>query len=126
MADKKVSQLPSATAAASPDLLLLVTDPNGTPTSKKITMKSLFGAVPSNTVFSGSTLTVRARTTTTANVNVTKTLTANIVNITFGSAPASNNATTSSMAVGEMRFTNTYIYIAVNATTIKRVALSTF
>jgi hypothetical protein len=30
------------------------------------------------------------------------------------------------MAVGEMRFTNTYIYIAVNATTIKRVALSTF
>lgn len=126
MADKKVSQLPSATTAASPDLLLIVTDPNGTPTSKKITMKSLFGAVPSNTVFSGSTLTVRARTTTTANVNVTKTLTANIVNVTLGTAPISNNATTVGMAVGEMRFTNTYIYIAVNATTIKRVALSTF
>jgi len=126
MADKKISQLPSATTAASPDLLLIVTDPNGTPTSKKITMKSLFGAVPSNTVFSGSTLTVRARTTTTANVNVTKTLTANIVNVTLGSTPASNNATTVGMSVGEMRFTNTYIYIAVNATTIKRVALSTF
>lgn len=126
MADKKVSQLPSATTAASPDLLLIVTDPNGTPTSKQITVKKLFGAIPSNTVFSGSTLTVRARTTTTANVNVTKTLTANIVNITFGSTPASNNATTVGMAAGEMRFTNTYIYIAVNATTIKRVALSTF
>jgi hypothetical protein len=126
MADKKISQLPSATTAASPDLLLIVTDPNGTPTSKKITMKSLFGAVPSNTVFSGSTLTLRARTTTTANVNVTKTLTANIVNVTLGSTPASNNATTVGMSVGEMRFTNTYIYIAVNATTIKRVALSTF
>jgi len=126
MADKKVSQLPSATTAASPDLLLIVTDANGTPTSKQITVKKLFSAVPSNTVFSGSTLTVRARTTTTANVNVTKTLTANIVNITLGGTPSSNNATTVGMAVGEMRFTNTYIYIAVNATTIKRVALNTF
>jgi len=126
MADKKVSQLPSATTAASPDLLLIVTDANGTSTSKRITVKGLFGAIPSNTVFSGSTLTVRARTTTTANVNITKTLTANIVNVTLGSTPASNNATTVGMAVGEMRFTNTYIYIAVNATTIKRVALNTF
>jgi hypothetical protein len=126
MADKKVSQLPSATTAASPDLLLIVTDPNGTPTSKQITVKKLFGAIPSNTVFSGSTLTVRARTTTTANVNVTKTLTANIVNVTLGGTPSSNNAITEGMSVGEMRFTNTYIYIAVNATTIKRVALSKF
>jgi hypothetical protein len=126
MADKKVSQLTSATTAAAPDLLMIVTDPNGTPTSKKITVKSLFGAVGSNTVFSAN-VTVRGnRAQFASNVNVTKTLTANTVKITLGSTPASNNATTVGMAVGELRFTNTYMYIAVNATTIKRIALSTF
>lgn len=126
MADKKVSQLTSATTAAAPDLLMIVTDPNGTPTSKKITVKSLFGAVGSNTVFSAN-VTVRGnRAQFASNVNITKTLTANTVKITYGSTPASNNATTVGMAVGELRFTNTYVYIAVNATTIKRVALSTF
>jgi hypothetical protein len=53
MSDKKVSQLPSLTTAAAPDLLMIVDDPNGTPTSKKITVKNLFGAVPSNTQISG-------------------------------------------------------------------------
>ena len=126
MADKKVSQLTSATTAVAPDLLMIVTDPNGTPTSKKITVKSLFGAVGSNTVFSAN-VTVRGnRAQFASNVNITKTLTANTVKITYGSTPASNNATTVGMAVGELRFTNTYVYIAVNATTIKRVALSTF
>jgi hypothetical protein len=61
-----------------------------------------------------------------SNVNVTKTFTANTVKITFGSTPASNNATTVGMVVGEMRFTNNYLYIAVGSTTIKRIALGTF
>jgi hypothetical protein len=126
MADKKVSQLTALTTTAAPDLLMIVDDPTGTPISKKITMKNFFGAIPSNTVIGGATFIVRARTTTTANVNITKTLTANIMNVTLGSTPASNNATTVGMAVGEMRFTNTHVYIAVNATTIKRIALSTF
>jgi len=126
MADKKVSQLTSATTAAAPDLLMIVTDPNGTPTSKKITVKNLFGSVSANTIFSAN-VTVRGnRAQFASNVNITKTLTANTVKITYGSTPASNNATTVGMAVGELRFTNTYVYIAVNATTIKRVALSTF
>jgi hypothetical protein len=126
MADKKVSQLDSLTTTAAPDLLMIVDDPTGTPVSKKITIKNLFGAVPANTVFSAN-VTVRGnRAQFSSNVNITKTLTANTVKITYGSTPASNNATTVGMAVGELRFTNTYIYIAVNATTIKRVALSTF
>jgi hypothetical protein len=126
MADKKVSQLDSLTTAAAPDLLMIVHDPNGTPTSKKITVKNLFGSVGSNTVFSAN-VTVRGnRAQFASNVNVTKTLTANTVKITYGSTPASNNATTVGMAVGELRFTNTYMYIAVNATTIKRVPLSVF
>jgi phage baseplate assembly protein gpV len=105
---------------------MIVDDPNGTPVSKKITLKSFFGAVTSNTVFSANVTVSGNRVQLASNVNITKTLTANTVKITLGSTPVSNNATTVGMAIGEMRFTNTYIYIAVNATTIKRVALSTF
>ena len=126
MADKKVSQLDSLTTAAAPDLLMIVHDPNGTPTSKKITVKNLFGAVGSNTVFSANVSVTGNKVQLASNVNVTKTLTANTVKITFGSAPVSNNATTEGWSVGQMRFTNNYIYVAVNATTIKRVALSVF
>jgi hypothetical protein len=126
MADKKVSQLPSLTTTAAPDLLMIVDDPNGTPVSKNITVKNLFGAIPSNTVFSAN-VTVRGnRAQFASNVNVTKTFTANTVKITCGSTPASNNATIVGMAVGEMRFTNNYLYIAVGSTTIKRIALGTF
>ncbi len=39
MADKKVTQLASLTTTAAPDLLMIVDDPNGTPVSKKITIK---------------------------------------------------------------------------------------
>jgi hypothetical protein len=126
MADKKVSQLPSLTTTAAPDLLYIVDDPTGTPVSKKITVKDFFGAIPSNTVIGGARLTVRAITTTTANVSVTKTLTANVVKITVGAAPTTNNTTTEGWDLGQMRFTNNYIYIAVGPTTIKRVALSVF
>jgi len=126
MADKKVTQLTALTTPTAPDLLLIVDDPNGTPVSKKITLKSLFGAVTSNTVFSANVTVSGNRVQLASNVNITKTLTANTVKITFGSTPGSNNATSVGMAVGEMRFTNTFLYIAVNATTIKRVTLSTF
>jgi hypothetical protein len=126
MADKKVTQLTALTTTAAPDLLMIVDDPNGTPVSKKITVKSFFGAVPSNTVFKDN-VTVTGNTVQLASaVTITKTLTANTVKFTFGNVPASNNATTVGMAVGEARFTNNYIYIAVNATTIKRVALEKF
>jgi hypothetical protein len=126
MADKKVTQLTALTTPTAPDLLLIVDDPNGTPVSKKITLKSFFGAVTSNTVFSANVTVSGNRVQLASNVNITKTLTANTVKITLGSTPASNNATTVGMSVGELRFTNTYLYIAVNATTIKRVALNTF
>ena len=53
MADKKVSQLDSLTTTAAPDLLMIVDDPNGTPVSKKITVKNFFGAVPSITSITG-------------------------------------------------------------------------
>ena len=39
MADKKVTQLTSLTTPASEDLMLVIDNPNGTPTSKQITVK---------------------------------------------------------------------------------------
>jgi len=45
MADKKVSQLTSITNLSGDDLLLVVNDPAGTPTSRKVTVNNLFGNV---------------------------------------------------------------------------------
>jgi len=126
MADKKVTQLTSLTTTAAPDLLLIVDDPNGTPVSKSITIKNLFATVPANTAFSANVTVSGNRALFSSNVQVTKATTVNTFITTLGSAPGSNNASTESLSVGQMYFTNTHLYIAVNATTIKRVALSTF
>jgi hypothetical protein len=126
VADSKVSQLPALTSLASPDLFMVVDDPNGTPTSKRVTVKTIFGAVPANTVFSANVDMTGNRAKFSSNVVVTKTMTVNNVIATLKTTPASNNATTESLSVGQMFFTNTHLYIAVNATTIRRVALSVF
>ena len=108
-------------------MLLIIDDPNGTPASKKITLKGLFGAVTSNTDFSGAKHTVRsANSVFTANVNVTKVLRSNTFVGLIVSAPSTNNATTEGWKIGERRTSNTHLYVAVNATTIKRIALQTF
>lgn len=134
MADKKVSQLTSLATTAAEDLLLVIDDPNGTPTSKNMTVKSFFGAVPSNTVFNGR-VTLKANATitcsntvVTSNVNITSNglLKVNNFITTIRSTPASNNAATTGYKLGQAFFTNTHLYIAVNATTLKRIALSTF
>ena len=127
MADKKVTGLSTHTTPASEDLLLIIDDPNGVPASKKITLKTLFGNVTANTDLSGAKHIVRsANSVFTANVNITKTLRANTFIRTITTNPSTNNATTEGWKVGEMRVSNTYFYMAVNATTIKRVALQTF
>ena len=126
MADKKVSQLTSLTTTAAPDLLLIVDDSNGTPVSKSITIKNLFGAVPANTAFSANVTVSGNRALFSSNVRVTKATRVNTFITTLGSTPSTNNATTELLSVGQMYFTNTHLYIAVNATTIKRLALSTF
>ena len=134
MADKKVSQLTSLGATASEDLLLVIDDPNGVPTSKNMTVKNFFGAVPSNTVFNprvtirGNATITCSNTVVTSNVNLTSNglLRVNNFITTLRTTPASNNATTAGYRTGQAFFTNTHLYIAVNATTLKRVALSTF
>ena len=134
MADKKVSQLTSLGTTSPEDLLLVIDNPNGTPTSKNMTVKSFFGAVPSNTVFNSrvsfkaNTTIVCSNTVMTSNVNITSNglLKVNNFITTLRTTPASNNATIGGYKIGQAFFTNTHLYIAVNATTLKRVALSTF
>jgi len=134
MADKKISQLTVLTATAAPDLLLVIDDRNGTPVSKKITVKTFFGAVPSNTAFNAR-VTLNANTTlkcsntvVTSNVNITSNglLKVNNAIITIRSTPGSNNALSAGYNVGQIFYSNTHLYIAVNRTTLKRIALSTF
>jgi hypothetical protein len=134
MADKKVTQLTSLTTTSREDLLLIVDDPNGTPVSKNITVKNFFGAVPSNTVFNAR-VSLRANT----SITCSNTLVVSNVNLTTGSrlrvnnfistlrsTPGSNNALSAGYVAGQVFFTNTHIYVAVNRTTLKRAALSTF
>jgi hypothetical protein len=62
MADKKVSELSAITNLSGDDLLLVVNDPSGTPTSNKVTVTNLFANVVPNVVHKG-TVTARANTT---------------------------------------------------------------
>ena len=127
MADKKITQLTELTTTVAEDQLLVVDDPNGTPASKRITIKSIFGTIPANTKFTGAKNIINsANTWYTGNVSVTGTLLANTAKMTIGTAPSSNNATTSGMIKGVLKFTNTHIYLAISNAMVMRVALSDF
>ena len=135
MADQKVSELSTLTTPASEDLMLVVDNPNGTPASKSITLKNLFGAVPANTVV--NRLTTNANTTLngsntyiTANVNATGISTINqlkVANnhlvISTAQTPGSNSATG---AAGEIAWDTDYIYVCIADNIWKRVAISSF
>jgi hypothetical protein len=58
MTATKVSALPAATTVAANDLLYVVSDPGGSPVSKKITYKNLFSNVSSNVHFSGNSISI--------------------------------------------------------------------
>ena len=139
MADKKVTQLTSLTSPASEDLLLVIDNPSGTPTSKQITVKNLLGSAPSNTSITG-TLTVSANTTLngsntviSSNVNMTSTrgprTSAKWVTIAKTTGSVSNNATTElgcGVLEGSIFWDEDFLYVATSNTVVKRVALSVF
>ena len=54
MADKRISGLPGAERTTKDDLLLIVDDPLGTPTNKRITVEGFFSNVNPKVVFSNS------------------------------------------------------------------------
>jgi hypothetical protein len=86
MADKKVTELSAITNLSGDDLLLVVNDPSGTPSSNKVTVTNLFAnVVPNvvhkgtvtargNTTFSGTTMTVSANATYSGTLTVSGTL----------------------------------------------------
>jgi hypothetical protein len=53
---KKVSELTALTSPSGEDLLLIVDDPSGTPTTKKVTVSNLFGNVAANVVIYNATV----------------------------------------------------------------------
>ena len=135
MADKKISELNTLTSAASEDLLVIVDDPNGTPISKQITLKNIFGSVPANTVINRLTVNANtmlngSNTTVTANLNSTGittinqlTVANNQLRITTTDTVASNSATG---LQGQIRYDTDYIYVCVANNVWKRATLASW
>ena len=136
MADRKVTQLVDLTSPAAEDLLLVVDDPNGTPVSKKMTKKTLFGNASNTnitgtlTVSGGSTL-VNAVSTFSLPQDLIVTTSSRVTIKNAIAGPVSNNATTVFGAPttdrphdGSLFWDSSYLYLAVSNTVVKRVALS--
>lgn len=126
MADKKVTELTAITNVSGDDLLLVVNNPGGTPSSNKVTVANFFGNVVSETVHKGE---LKAR----ANTDIRGTKMTISANATFSadmrvtsSTPASNNAGSEGHGKGAIWFDSNYIYVATANNQIKRAALSTF
>ena len=127
MADKKFSELPKIVQPEAPDLIPIVDDPLGTPTSKVVTIKTLFGRVKANTMFVGSNNHLTANTTCTNRfVANTFIVAADKIRITTPRTPSTSNTATEGLAAGHAFYDASYLYVCVNATTIKRIALSSF
>lgn len=145
MADRKITQLTGHTTPVAEDLLVIVDDPNGTPVSKKITIKTLFGAAPNTSIsgsltFTGNGSFTGSNTSLTSNLVVTGTsrltnaiVAGNKVTITTPKTPSTNNATTELGTPttdrpwdGTVFWDTNYLYIAVSNTVIKRIALTVF
>lgn len=105
---KKVTELVAATTAAAADLLYVVADPAGTPTSKKITGKAF---LESNIE---------------ANSSVNGYSRALYFVATGNTTPANSTAVPAGYPVNSMWSDGSYIYVVTGASTIKRVAISTW
>lgn len=121
----KVSELTLSTSVAGEDLLLIVDNPANTSTieTKKVTVNTFFNALgitSGNNIsasISGNNLSIS----TTSNAQFRK------LKFTTFATPANSSYVNSSFTyqAGDMFVDNTYIYVAVSNTQIKRVALST-
>jgi hypothetical protein len=133
MADEKISQLQSYTSPQSEDLLLIIANPNQSPFGKNITLKALFGNLPSNTSIDG-TLEVTGNATfsgtnnTFQSLNITDTLQVyrvNASNALIVPFMTPDNVGTG-MAVGQICIDANYFYAKTANNVVKRGTLSTF
>lgn len=116
---KKVTDLTAANSASSTDLLYIVTDVSGTPTSKKITANNFFNSNSS----------AKFATVTAANILANGgVVAANSVMISYNIAPTSNTDVPSGMANNTMWTDGNYIYVVANTASatqkVKKVALT--
>lgn len=136
MADKKITQLTALTAPANTDLLLIVDDPSGTPVSKKVKLGDIFGET-AQTSFSVINLTATGNTTFGGDVvKITPTTRFEVqglpdfnydeIRVRTSQTPASSNNTAVGWSVGTIAWDANYLYVAVNASTIKRISLGSF
>ena len=136
MADKKVTALSALSSITSDDLFLVVNNPQGTPTSYKVSAKNMFKSVPANTAIKGL-FTTTANTIIAgnqANVSANATFSSKVTVsgdkkflITTKSTNTGNsNAVAQSITAGTIFYSNTHLYITTDSNTIKRIALSTF
>jgi len=104
----RVSALPALTQAAGEDLLYIVDDPTGSPTSKKITTKNFLESnVQANVAFAGP-------------------LKATFIGASVNSTPANATNVPAGAQVGSWWMDGSYIYVVTGASAIKRVAISTW
>lgn len=116
MAATRISDLPAATSVANNDLIPIVADPLGAPTTKKITYNSFFANVVVTAKFSNTV-------TFTQNVVSSNNFTANNLFVTWNVTPSTS---TDSVSQGKIWYDSNYIYVAVANNSIKRAALSSF
>lgn len=103
---KKISELTALSAVSGDDLLVIVDDPSGTASTRKVTVANFLGnssanvTVANTSVFSANSLVIR-REHTPANsaIDVTK---------------------------GSIFWDSSYLYIAIDTNTLKRVSLESF
>lgn len=116
MTDTKISELTAATTMASGDLIPIVSDPSGSPATKKITLANFYSNVVVTVKFA-NTVTFAGNTTSNG------TFTANNLYISYRTTPASSGDTVTN---GKLWFDNNYLYVSTNTNVIKRVTLDTF
>ena len=112
----KISELNAVTTLTSDDLIMVVNDPAGSPTTNKITFGNMLANVNivakfSNTVNSSG------------NITSTSIINSNNLFINYRTTPTTNTDVVQS---GKLWFDNDYIYVSISNNNIKRAALSNF
>ncbi|CAB5220854.1 hypothetical protein UFOVP247_47 [uncultured Caudovirales phage] len=116
MTATKISGLTAATTMASGDLIPIVADPAGSPSTKKITLANFYSNVVVTATYA-NTVTFNA------NVVSTSNLTVSSLYLTYRTTPGSGS---DSVPSGKIWFDQNYIYVATATNVIKRASLSTF
>lgn len=137
MSDKKITELPTLVSLQGIDLFMVIDDPNGTPTNKKIPVNNIFAIIPSNTTING-TLTTNANNsfggsltliTSNAYFSGSNTTIKNLKIASNGFIIANTltpaNSTVSGIPQGKIFYDDDYLYIR-NSTKIRRIALEDF